>query len=86
MVPQTVDAVVGSTANNTGVGIGYKRSLKQLMCVIEIKMMDNSVTEHSCENLAFLRVINNESTWKARLRSALSAGRRTVAPCFLLDF
>ena len=51
------------------------------MGIIEIKVMNDAVTECRTEYLALLGIVNDESIWKARPCNALKADRRTVAPC-----
>ena len=52
------------------------------MGIVEIKVMNDAVAECRTEYLALLGIVNDESIWKARLCTALSANRRTTAPCY----
>ncbi len=49
---------------DTRIAVGDKRALKKLMGIIEIKVMNDAVAECCTEYLAFLGIVNNESTWK----------------------
>ena len=71
---------MGATSFDARIRVGNKRALEKLMGIVEIKVMNDAVAECRTEYLALLGIVNDESTWKARLCIALSANRHTTAP------
>jgi hypothetical protein len=78
-VRHTAYAIVSATFLDAAVRVLNKRSLEQPMRVVEIKMMYDTVPEHSSEYLSLLGVVHNEAF---RRQGLVSARIQIVAQLF----
>ena len=65
-VAYATNTVMRTTAHYAAVGVGNKRAIKEFVGVVEIKMMNNAVTELRRKYLAFLGIIHYEAFARKR--------------------
>jgi hypothetical protein len=59
---QTLYAVMRSTSFDATVAILYERAFKQLVCIVVIQMVNNTVGELRCKDFPFLGVFHYKAT------------------------
>lgn len=61
MLSKAMDAEVGTSPLDTTIAVLYESAFKQLMRVVEIKVMDNPVTKMGSEHLTTLGISDNKA-------------------------
>ena len=78
--PKAVNAVMRAAPYDTRVGVLYESTFKELVAVVEVEMVHNTVSEHSREHFSLLRVLYHESTWTVGLYNVWSEDHRRAHP------
>ena len=61
MLPQPVDAEVRAASSDATVTVLYESTLENLMCIVEVEMMYDAVTEMGSEHLEAFGVGDDET-------------------------